>query len=312
MSKPILLDGEILSTLNSNKIYNKNQIKKFSHFSRFGYFDPFNMNTVSKEYLFFTKMDLNLFQRNSQTLNPELANRPFFEMCRTNYIDTMNQLQLSTYRPNLSPFANLLTNTVKNNLDINDISIDELETAGNVDGIRMVYPLTTPKSNNLQNFTLEFEDNKFLDVYMFFRIWYEYEALKSKGLVRPDRNYIINRRLHDQMAVYKIIVGEDMSTIIHWSKLWGVYPTSIPRSVFGDLQDGQITIPVSFNAQWVQDMDPNILSDFNALSNKYYSKSSEIKLYDTEKQMINGKWCNMPYIDKSYLNNRRVYKLKWR
>lgn len=307
-------EKDVLRTLNANHIYNREQIQKYTKFSRFGYFDPYNINTINKEYLFFTKMDLHLFTPRTQTLNPELANRPFFQNCYNTHINVMNQLQLSTHMPTNSPFCNMLTNSVRSNLDLQDISIDKIETASNIDGIRLEYPLTTSISNNIYDFTLEFSDNKYLDSYMFFRIWYEYELLKSKGLVTPpDRSYIVNRILHDQMSIYKFIVGEDMETIIHWSKLWGVYPTNIPRSVFSELDDGPFRIPVSFNCQWVEDMDPLIITDFNQLVQDQLQIYPDIKnVYDPVIGGANGEWCNVPYIISSTSRGRNIYKLKWR
>ena len=306
---------DCLPELNSNHIYKRSQIQKFDKFSRFGFFDPYNSSSVTREYIFFTKMDLHLFEKNTQNLNPEISNIPFFRNCYTTHRNTMNQLQWSTrYVTNYSPFCNLLTNSVASALDLQDISIDKLETAANIKGTKLEYPLPTVTSNNTQEFSLEFKDNKFLDVYMFFRIWYEYELLKLNGTVTPpDDSYIYNKILHDQMSAYKIIVGEDMETIIHWSKLWGVYPLTIPRSAFSDVSDDGIKLSVSFTAQWVEDMDPNILSDFNAVvSNQLKKYSKDIPIYNDDIGMVNGKWCNVPYIAYDELHNRKVYKLKWR
>lgn len=310
-----ITDWTFLQTLNDNHIYRRNQIDRFSKFTRFGFLDPYNTNSITKEYLFFTKMDLHLFTPRTQDLNPELSNNPFFIHCYNNYTDTMNQLQWSVrHMTDYSPFCNLLTNTVSGKLDLDDISIEKLETGGNIMGVKMEYPLPTVTSNNLYSFNLEFEDTKFLDVYMFFRIWYEYELLKARGLVTPpDQSYTINKVLHDQMAVYKFIVGEDGETIIHWTKLWGVYPTTIPRSTFSEMQDGPTKLSVSFNSQWVEDMDPNILSDFQALVKPQLSRyKNDIRIYNYNTGTANGEWCHVPYLANSTLHGRNTYKLKWR
>lgn len=314
-TEPELIDSDIIETLNANHLYTRNQIELFTKFSRFGFFDVYNTNTISKEYIFFTKMDLHLFEQRTQTLNPELENNPFFTNCYTHYRDTMNQLQLSTKDVvDNSPFCNLLSNSIISNIDLQDISIDELETASNIYKTRLKYPLATTTPNNIGDFNLEFQDTKFLDVYMFFKIWYEYEVLKNKGLVTPpNQEYTLNKIIHDQMSVYKIIVGEDMETIIHWSKFWGVYPNTIPRSTFSELREGPINLAVTFSYQWVEDMDPNILSDFNMVVQDKKSKYNEdIPIYNKNINMANGTWCNVPYIIESELHNRKVYKLKWR
>lgn len=310
MSNPTFTESEILKSLNANNIYQKTQLDKYNKFSRFGYFDPYNSNTVTREYVFFTKTDLHLFKKNTQTLNPEIESIPFFIEAAKTHKDTMNQLQ----RIGSNPFANLLSNTAASKLDVGDIQIDTMETGATIAGTKMEYPLATTTSNNMQEFTLEFEETKNLDVYMFFRIWYEYELLKVAGSVTPpDQNYTINRIIHDQMSCYKIVVGEDFQTIEYYAKYWGVFPTTIPRSSFSDIQDGPLKIPVNFKCQWVEDMDPNILSDFNKVVSPILSKySSDIPIYDSSNSMIDGRWANIPYIVSSTSNGRKVYKLKWR
>lgn len=322
-NKPTLKDSDIQNELNYNHFYTRQEIRenKYTKFSRFGFFDVYEHNSNTREYIFFTKPDLHLFTPGTVTLNSEIASMPFFTNCATNYRKVMCQLQQSadtTYTKN-SPFCNLLSNSATSRIDLSDISIDKLETATNIYSNKLEYPLATTTSSNLQEFNLEFEDNKFLDVYMFFRIWYEYELLKIKGLVTPPPKggdayyYTKNKILHDQMAVYKITVGEDMETIIHWAKFWGVYPNTIPRSTFSDALDGVIKFSVSFTSQWIEDMEPTILSDFNAVvSTKKNQYSKDINIYKSD--MVNGEWCNIPYITRqtSELNNRSVFKLKWR
>lgn len=322
-TKPTLKDSDIKTELNSNHFYTRNEVRenKFKKFSRFGYFDLYENNSNTREYVFFTKPDLHLFSPGTVTLNSELSSIPFFTNCTSTYPDVMCQLQQSadtSYAGN-SPFCNLLTNTANSRIDLSDISVDKVETATNIYGNKLEYPLATTTSNNLQDFNIEFQDNKFLDVYMFFRIWYEYELLKIKGLVTPPPKggnkyyYTVNKILHDQMSVYKFTVGEDMETIIHWAKLWGVYPNTIPRSTFSDLMEGVIKFSVSFTSQWIEDMEPTILSDFNTLtSNKRSQYKSDISIYKSN--MVNGEWCNVPFIvrEHSTLNNRTIYKLKWR
>lgn len=326
ISKPTLTDNDIKKTLNSNHIYTRSEVRenKFNKFSRFGFFDLYETSSNTREYIFFTKPDLHLFSPSTTTLNDEISNIPFFINCASSYKPVMCQLQQSadTTYTNNNPFCNLLTNTASSRIDLTDISIEELETAKNIYDNKMKYPLASTTSSNAQDFSVEFEDNKFLDVYMFFRIWYEYELIKMKGLVTPPPKggnkyyYTINKILHDQMGLYKITVGEDMETIMHWAKFWGVYPTSIPRSTFSDSLSESIKFSVSFTSQWIEDMEPTILSDFNQLvSTKKNQYSKDIPIIEPEEhELINGEWCNIPYITKEYstINDRSVFKLKWR
>lgn len=311
VKKPTLSDADVLDTLNANNIFNRDQIDRYNLFSRFGFFDPYNTNTISKEYLFFTKMDLHLFD-DDNTINPEIASIPFFATAFKTHKDTMAQLQKSVFTTT-NPFCNLLTNTVVSGLDVGDISVETVETAANINGTKIEYPMATLQGNT-SDYMLEFEDTKFLDVYMFFKIWYEYELQKQGGNISPpSQSYTLNKVLHDQMSCYKIIVGEDLETIIHYTKVWGMFPTSVPRATFSDLQDGPIKISVNFKGQFIEDMDPMILSDFNTIVSESVNKyKKDIQIYNTTDDTINGKWCHIPHIVSSSLNGRRVFKLKWR
>ena len=49
---PEITDSDIIKTLNSNHLYNREQIERYTKFSRFGYLDLYTSNTISREYLF--------------------------------------------------------------------------------------------------------------------------------------------------------------------------------------------------------------------------------------------------------------------
>lgn len=309
--------GSILKAMNANHIYKKEQIEKYTKFSRFGYFDPYDANTNTREYIFFTKPDLHLYEEDGTTLNPELSAITFFQTADLNFPKSMKQLQWSIRDQDANnSFCNLLTNTVSSKLGLDDIAMENLESASNIAGTRLHYPLGTTTSNNIVDFSLEFTDTKYLDVYMFFRIWYQYELEKAGGIITPpSRDYTINKIAHNLSSCYKIVVGEDGETIVYWAKFWGVYPTSIPRSAFSEIPNDKITIPVSFKAQWVDDMDYSILDDFNlVVSEKLNSISGgDIPIYDSSIHAVSGEWCNCPYIvSHVQSDNRHVFKLKWR
>lgn len=312
------MHNSVRKTLHSYHIFDRNEIDRYNKLSRFGFYDPYNTLSVTREYIFITKPDLHIFEPNTQQLNKELSNIPLFVDAYSRYPEVLNQLQMSTrYMTNYSPFCNLLINSVRSSVDLPGISISTLETASNIAGTKMEYMLATTSSSNIHDFTLEFEDTKNLEVYNFFRIFYEYELLKKDGLVTPPyQDYIFKRILHDQFSIYKICVGEDLETIVHFSKLWGVFPTSIPRDTFSDLPDNsQLKLSVSFKCQWVEDNDPLILSDFNSLvadqKNKY---NKDLPIYDKSINGVNNEWAHTPYIQSipRKSGSKPVYKLKWR
>ena len=304
--------------MNSAGVYDKKKMGWLTKFRRYPGADPFNAMTVTQEYLFFTKPDLHLMNQSTGKVADSLKTYPFFVDAVDRFRPICEQLQLSMsskirFTNNRHPFMPILSNTVTSTLELPDIEAEnEQETGANVYGTKITYRGNSYPSDQECSFSLEFEDTKYLEVYMLFKIYDEYCRYKNMGLIditnRSDDqrwlNYTINKVLHDQFSIYKIVVGEDGMTIIYWAKYTGVYPTGVPRSAMSDMtnSEGQ-KITVNFKAQFVRDMDPYILSEFNniALSSGFYDNRADLPLYSKTLGTIDGRWASVPYIHQ--LNN---------
>jgi len=275
--------------LNSAGLYSKQDIEKarFSRFSRFGrVLDPYGKINTGREYLFFVKPDLHIckttdemiykmsgfsdvtgYQRNGLQMNPQLVNNPYFKDLIDTHPDVIKELQYSICSDN-NPFGHILSFSVSNSLSLGDVTIETLDnTPATTFGTSYKYLRDGEASDEQYQFSLEFVDNKNLDVYHFFKAYSEYHIARKTGLVTPpNQDYYRYKRLHNTMGVYKFIVAEDMETIIYWAYLWGVYPTSCPRDAFSDASftDG-LNFSVNFDAAFIEDMNPTILYQFNKL-----------------------------------------------
>ena len=293
-------------------------------FSRFGAIDPYNTMGGNREYLFFTQPDLHLFDGNTSTLNPELANNDFFYDCFVRYRHLMQQLQYSVSKK--SPYLYVLTNSVTSPLELPDVVGIESESGENIYGDKINYRHGSESGDVGFDFSLEFDETKDLEIYTLFKLWDMYYQYKSMGRVTPPSDkYVTNMELHDQIAIYKIIVGEDMESILFYSKLYGVYPKGLPRSSFGSLENGPLKLSVEFHAAFVQDNRPNILADFNKLAlngNETIKSLKAAPLWDDENKRVSRKPVGKPFV--IFDPNMRVpdggsakgtgggYKLKWR
>ena len=342
---------------------------------RFGYYNLDASLSRTKEYLFFTKPDLNILiynkgdhddtgiieiydtleiaHKEEWLLNPGLIN-PFWVDMYNSKKRIIKCLQSSYYesgdRFQNDPFIHLLANQVNTNLEIPELSADVVETAVNRYGTSIFYRGSSEPSDDGLSFSLEFKDTKWLDVYYFFRAYEEYETAKHLGtlLVKPE--YIRDKILYDQMAVYKFVLDMDMETILYWGKYYGVTPMSLPRDTFSsDTFDNGLSYSIQFKAQFYEDMKPEILQDFNFLNRpifgepkidrktkqEYYSydsdpsgqgyeKTSTSGLYDLRPyNPVLGRVDNRPavaaYVQKNTTGPRAdqspngyVYKLHWR
>ena len=270
------------------------QKEKYEKFARYERLDPNNWMGFTKEFIFFTTPDLQLF--NGVNLNPSIANNSLIVEASKRYNDVLQSLSYSACG---RPFVNLLSNYKRSNVDLPDITTaSDYETSKNILGSSIFYRGTSYESDENHEFSVEFEDTKYLEVYMWFRLFDEYERMKHYGLVDfVDDRYLNGKIIHDQMAMYKFIVGEDGESIIHYSKFIGVYPKNVPRSTFSDLPaDGNVKFTINFKASYVEDMDPNIILDFNEVAKKIPAGDPKLGGFMDEFNGWSGEFMQRPYI----------------
>lgn len=315
MQEPRLTDSDFQAVRKANLYYKRNELEVFNKFSRFGFLDMYNPALNLREYLFFTKPNLHLFNSSAGSeINYQIKNIPFFEYAFNNYKEVYESLQASVNK-NGTPFINILTNQVNSNLDLPAITTDIVDGPSTAYGTQIKYQMATLDSDQNFDFSLEFKDRESLDVYMLFKLWNEYESNKDK-ISPPDPSYYtINKVLHDEIAIYKFIVGDDAKSLIYWAKLYGVIPKGVPRDAFGNINtSGGISFTENFHADFVEDFDPIILSDFNSLVMPYIKNKNDIPIYDNTNNCINGEWAHMPYFTavKRGLGKRAGYDMRWR
>ena len=136
--------------------------------------------------------------------------------------------------------------------------------------------------------------------------------------------YTREKRLHDQFGIYKFILDEDYETILYYAYLCGTMFKSVPRDSFSSLTNEGLRYSIDFKSAFIEDMTPEILSDFNAIIKASYpgvDQYEDLPVYNTEYDMIDGRWASCPYIyqvrqdKKTWLGPAGMkysYKLGWR
>ena len=362
INKPLLVQNSSESNINSfhsamksNLIYTRDDIKWVSKFNRFNGWglDPFNRLNGSKEYLFFTRPDLNIYKSGKiGELQNIFKNDPFWEEMNARYPYILQTLQRSCISDNddlnKTPFMNILTNAVSNTMDAQGLLANEMDTPTNIHGTTMTYRKDAWTGDENQEFSLEFNDTKYLEIYNLVRAYEEYERHVTMGDIYPpggsdedDGNhysaYIQKKELHDTFGVFRIIVDEDFETIIYASYYCGCYFKNVPRDALNDVSQNGIKLNLDFKAFCMVEMpDPTILSFFNSLvTEKRFGGNPEnipntansIPIYNMGKGRINGDEVTYPYIIRVPATNGRdsnqgkqwyfnegmkyAYKLKW-
>lgn len=315
--------SDVNSLMMSNAIYDRYDMDWGRKFSRFGVIDPHNALTTTREYLFITKPDLCLMD-NSGNVHNLLKNYPFFNSAIQRYNNVARQLQSSLSEKEDGPFMTMLSNSLTSTLDLPGLSSEMIESASNIMGTKISYRGTSYKSDEDYDFNLEFEDTRHLDIYMLFKIWDEYEKLKWNGALQFNNsdsqrwlNYVINKCLHDQVSMYKIVVDQDGSRIVYWARATGCIPTSIPRDAFSDMNNSDPQkITVGWKAHFIRDMDPVILNHFNILIADKANGKADLPLYDMNGKHMDGRWSSTPFIYAKEVSNKHntgyEYYLKWK
>ena len=153
--------SNMATTLGSNKFFPKDSIRLYDRFTRFGYYNYISKEPVLREYLFFTKPDLNLLNSNGTALatkgylaqgelDQSLEKIPYIRNAFMRNKAAIAQLQSSCTISGLStsPFMNILTNSVTSKLDLPSISAESYETTANIMGGSMQFRSHSYKSDN--------------------------------------------------------------------------------------------------------------------------------------------------------------------
>lgn len=312
------MDAYAKMIYHSNNLFSERELDLFNKTYRYGYYNTQTMST-GREFLFFTKPDLNIFKaRGSNELLDYFKGIPFWADLAAYRPDIIKSLQWSASDNTADYFCHLLQNQCKSNLDIPGLSAQMTETAVNDYGVGYNYRGSSEASDDNPDFSLEFKDNKWLDVFMFFKAYEYYETMKHHGQVAPRASYIENRIIHDQFSIYKFIVAEDLETIVYYGKMYGVTPKSLPRDAFSNATfDEGISYNIDFQAAFYEDMIPDILADFNTLNKDQWFLSGyhDIGITNTAFDISDGRAARVArvFMYKSAKSpSGYVYKLKWR
>ena len=307
IKKNEVFDNRTLDQISASfNLFPRQAVERFDKFSQYGFFDVHDTSTYFKEYLFFTKPHLNL--KGLESYDPS-----YYKLIVEHYGKTMEYLLAGD-----TGFIPLLTNSVTpgDGAELPDIIPMELETMTNINGAQITYKSQSLESSYNQEFSLSFNDTRFLDVYMLFHFWDTYSTLKALGYMQPLDIYMPPHSiLEDQIAVYKITVAEDYRHIVHYAKYTGVYPKIVPKSIFNTMEGGIIKIPITFKAFKVNDMEPWILDEFNAIAGNMSYKGNHLKNKENDwvgfGTGVDNRWKVCPKITKGKYHERPVYFLEW-
>jgi len=321
--------GEVMA---ANRLFKRSEIQMYNKFSRYGFINPYDNEQYLREYLFFTRPDLNLlagknklackaYKTAGENSTRSLEDIPYFvDMLNKQYY-TLLSLQ-SSMTDLKTPFINLLTNTSSSRLDLPEINAESHETTSNIMGYTMSTRGHSLKSGVGFDFNLQFNDTAYLEVYNLAKIYDTYVNMCRVGEHTNKKDYITNGIDPIQFSIYKFLVGQDGETIMYYAKITGVYINNVPRGDMSDPTDfGKISL--GFHGFDVDDSNPAILGEFNSLVGKYLNGTKEAMTMLYSHGGVNNDWAWLPYVTrnmdarskrrapKGSENTNYDYRLKW-
>jgi hypothetical protein len=218
------------------------------------------------------------------------------------------------YTSDMKPFCPLLSRMVNSNMQLPNIDADVTDGPTNKYGTMIEYRSDGRRSDENVSFSLEFKEDKDSDILNFFKTYEKYTYLKKIGAVSPKfRAYREYKILHDQMGIFKIVVGEDLQKILYYAYAWGCKPLNVPRDGFNDTDPTKmVTYSTDWKAAFIDDLDPMILAHFNDLAQLQLGGDGvEIPYYADNSLRLNLDLADCAKVVVHEINGRPEYLLKW-
>lgn len=306
---------KMLHDVEEYELHNSNQYKidrDTRHTSKINRFHliPSNQGSLStKSFIFMTRPDLNLFKESNPRLlgnseniidNTQLSEDvdriPIFRYIHgltDGTKDVLKSLEFYCGENNiLTPWLSIISNQARS-YDVMNRDLDTVFTAETFHGNKVVYGEPTFKHLISGTVDIAFKDRRDLSLYFTLKAWVEYIHAVSLGYITPKRMHMLNYELDYATSLYYIVTDETMSKIIYWEKLTGVFPITVPDSIFSFDQtgrsEGRLEYNITFAYSMRSTMDDFHLSEINNLYSSFLPRIElgNSNIYDRVGSSIN-------------------------
>lgn|SRR5574344_142004 len=268
----------INSYLNKNRDQSGiNNLTVFNGFNQNLFLDP---SITGYSFVFVTKPSLFLYPQKPVATETNLM-LAYNNMCKdpnftlfingenTNEKDAIILKQLSFAKFNtitslfLPQFTNLATSFTPT-----DISLDNIVAYATREGYSFPVPTNKTASEASGTVSIAVTETDNLDFNKMMNIWVNYINNITNGTFTANPDMIDNNMLDYMCSIYYFMLGPDGRTIKYWCRYTGCYPTSVQYSNFSYQKGAHdaILLDIPFQYTLKEDMNPQILEDFNMVS----------------------------------------------
>ena len=284
-------------------VLNRNELNAQNTFTRYtNYYNRFKLPTANDAFqkgfahVFFTRPDCNVLNPGGTELSSSFAADPEFYYAWQNNPDLVKQLALDNGQSH--HFMLSLSNKAAS-FSLKDEQINADTYGKTLKGWQIAYGRNNVESKSSDRFTVKFDDDRSLHIYMLHRLWVDYISDVYQGKKAPKPEYIRERMLDYAASCYYIITAEDGETIIFWSKYYGVFPTTIPSTQYGWASENVIRNPeldIEYQYSFKEDMNPEALTEFN-INAGVKGNQTYVPTFDPKLGHSGTTWVGAPYIE---------------
>ena len=207
--------------LNARRI-NINRSPSFSEFINFG-----------KQYIFFSKPDLNLYVDNSGTINPSIKqNLPDLYMKIIRNPIVAQSLQSSFGGPNRGEGGGIITQLTNlcNEAPWQQMGLSKKDGPKNIKGQGMSYGGDFFEASDQSEMDISFLDNRDRDVEIMMEIWTEYIEGVNNGAITKKALYIANNTVDYAINIWVLTLDESYN-VVSWGMAGACYPLTVNTDI---------------------------------------------------------------------------------
>lgn len=285
---------------------------QFEHFNRFKQEFPDLALDKTFAHVFITRPDLNIFASTSKTsaLHPQVAKDPncyYLHKTRPEILTCLSKNHSANHH-----FNTFLCNKAAS-FEVSDEFIKTGEMGETFTGHKVSFGKNITESRTAGSFSIQYQDDKELNVLKMHKIWVEYISKVYRGEWSPKQSYMTDKILDYPVSVYYILTAGDGETILFWTKYYGVYPTNIPSSTLSYSKGSMVQMPeysITYQYSFKEDFNPLALAEFNM--NSKGGGFTYNKIYEPTLLSTGRTFCGSPFIDTVNTNGEYAYKLRFR
>ena len=218
----------------------------------------------------------------NMTKDPQFTMYLASETANQSDLSIVKQLSYAPFNDVESLFLPIFTNNTKT-FNPSDITMDSTPMFTTRNGFNISMPTTKISSITSGSLSLSVSETQNMDFMKIITLWVEYISNITLGTFSANPEMIKNNMLDYTSSIYYFVVGPDGRTLKYWSKYTGCWPTSIPYSALGFNKGSsdKIEYDIPFQYTLKDDMNPEILEEFNMLSLHLVTPTFTAEAYDS-------------------------------